>query len=109
MSCKVGKQTVNRSLTFGAWVRQLGGRMVGEGGDMEFTTEELSIAQNELFKISQNTRQSFKDTSDLYISLARSTQSLGKSQSDTLDVTNAINKAIIISGASSESARAALS
>ena len=71
-------------------------------------TQELSIAQNELFKISQNTRQSFKDTSDLYISLARSTQSLGKSQSDTLDVTNAINKAIIISGASSESARAAL-
>lgn len=71
-------------------------------------TQELSIAQNELFKISQNTRQSFKDTSDLYISLARSTQSLGKSQSETLDVTNAINKAIIISGASSESARAAL-
>ena len=42
-------------------------------------TQELSIAQNELFKISQNTRQSFKDTSDLYISLSCSTQSLGKS------------------------------
>ena len=72
------------------------------------STQELSIAQNELFKISQNTRQSFKDTSDLYISLARSTKALGKTQGETLDVTNAINKAIIISGASSESARAAL-
>ena len=71
-------------------------------------TQELSVAQNELFRISQNTRQSFKDTSDLYISLARSTKALGKTQGETLDVTNAINKAIIISGASSESARAAL-
>lgn len=71
-------------------------------------TIELATAQQELFKISQNTRQSFKDTVDLYTSLARSTQQLGKSQKETLAVTETINKAIIISGASAESSKAAL-
>lgn len=71
-------------------------------------TIELATAQQELFKISQNTRQSFKDTVDLYTSLARSTQQLGKSQKETLGVTETINKAIIISGASADSAKAAL-
>lgn len=71
-------------------------------------TIELANAQEELFKISQNTRQSFKDTVDLYTSLARSTQQLGKSQKETLGVTETINKAIIISGASADSAKAAL-
>lgn len=71
-------------------------------------TVELATAQQELFKISQNTRQSFKDTVDLYTSLARSTQQLGKSQKETLGVTETINKAIIISGASADSAKAAL-
>ena len=43
-------------------------------------TLELANAQQSLFNISQNTRQSFKETADLYASLARSTQQLGKTQ-----------------------------
>lgn len=70
--------------------------------------QELISVQNELLKVSQNTRQSYNDTIDLYTRIARSTQQLGKSQSDIIKVTDSVNKALVISGSSAESSKAAI-
>lgn len=70
--------------------------------------QELTSAQQSLFAISQNTRQSLESTTDLYTRIARSTKELGKSQSEMLTVTEAINKSFIISGSSAQSANAAI-
>ena len=72
------------------------------------STEELIKAEKELFKISQDTRQSFSDTVDLYSRIARSTKNLNLTQNELLQVTDTINKTLIISGGSAESANAAL-
>lgn len=71
-------------------------------------TIELATAQQEILKISQNTRQSYADTIDLYTRVARSTQDLGKSQSDILKFTETVNKSLVISGASAENSKAAI-
>lgn len=71
-------------------------------------TIELATAQQEILKISQNTRQSYADTIDLYTRVARSTQDLGKSQSDILKFTEIVNKSLVISGASAENSKAAI-
>lgn len=75
-----------------------------------FTTsqEQLAALQSRLFVISQNTRQSLAGTVDLYYQLANATQDIGVSQKDLLKITEGINKALIISGSSPESARAAI-
>ncbi len=71
-------------------------------------TKELIEVQKDLFTVSQNTRQVYSDTAQLYTMITRSTQNLNKTQRENLSVTDAINKAIIISGASTESANAAI-
>lgn len=69
---------------------------------------EMETVQNRLFNISQNSRQEYGATSDLYTRLARSTKSLGTSQKDLLSVTETINKALIVSGASTQEASSAI-
>lgn len=69
---------------------------------------ELIASEQALFKISQDTRQSYAQTADLYARIARVTAPLAKSQRDNLQVTEAINKALIISGGSAASASGAL-
>lgn len=69
---------------------------------------ELDRALAGTFAIAQETRQGLADTSTLYIRLAQSTESLGKSQAQVLSVTRSINQALVISGASAESSAAAL-
>lgn len=72
------------------------------------SASEFVRAQQAVFDISQRTRIGLGQTGDLYTSLARSTESLGVSQNDLLQVTESINKALIISGTSASSAQAAL-
>lgn len=72
------------------------------------STSDFLDAQKGVFDISQRTRISLGQTSDLYTSLARSTDALGVSQDDLLKVTEGINQALIISGTSATSAQAAL-
>lgn len=72
------------------------------------STEEFKAAQSGLYKIAQDTRVEYEATADLYTRIARSTDSLGLSQKDLLGITESINKALIVSGASGESASAAL-
>lgn len=69
---------------------------------------ELARAQRELFEVSQNTRTSLNSTTNLFVSLSRSLNTLGVSQQRVLNVTETINKALIVSGSSAQSASAAL-
>ncbi|MFV0481843.1 MAG: tape measure protein, partial [Campylobacteraceae bacterium] len=70
--------------------------------------DELVASQQALFNISQQTRQSYESTAELYTSLVTNTQNLGKSQKQQLELTESINKALIVSGATSSASSAAL-
>lgn len=71
-------------------------------------TEELTQAQKELFKISQDTRVSFSSSAELYSKLKTSTDNLNISQERLLKITQTINKAGLLGGGSVESINAAL-
>ncbi|WP_343526004.1 tape measure protein [Sphingomonas sp.] len=71
-------------------------------------TADLANVTQKLFDSAQRARVSFEATTDLYSSLARSTKALGTSQTDLLAVTETINKALIVSGASAATAEGAL-
>lgn len=71
-------------------------------------TEELTRAQKELFKISQDTRVSFSSSAELYSKLKTSTDNLNISQERLLKITQTINKAGLLGGGSVESVNAAL-
>lgn len=72
------------------------------------STEEYTRAQTELLSISNDARVGVRGTSDLYAQLNRSTESLGTSQKDLLQVTDTISKTLTIGGASATAADAAL-
>lgn len=64
------------------------------------STRNLGTIQNEVFAGAQRARVGFEATASLYTKLARNSESLGASQRDMLEVTEAVNKAFIVSGAS---------
>lgn len=71
------------------------------------STADLVVTQQALFKVSQDSRQSYEATASLYSRMARSSRDLGTSQEDLLKITSTVNKALVVSGASaSESASA---
>jgi lambda family phage tail tape measure protein len=72
------------------------------------STEQLNAVQTKLFQISQETRSSFEDNAILFNRLARSTDGLGLSFTQLLDITRGINQAIAIAGATSQEARNSL-
>ncbi|MAH32277.1 MAG: hypothetical protein CMG78_09605 [Marinobacter sp.] len=72
------------------------------------SSAELAAVQQRLFEISQANRVSFEGSVNLYARLARATSTLGVSQDEVLRVTDAVNKALIISGTSAEQASGAL-
>lgn len=70
--------------------------------------EERLRVQERLFNISQDTRQNMMATVDLYRRITTATENLGLSEQKRLQITEAINKAIIIGGGSAASNQAAL-
>ncbi|AVI05138.1 minor tail protein [Vibrio phage VP06] len=72
------------------------------------STEELARAEDQLFRIANRTYSSFSSTVDLYARFERSTRSLGISQDNLLQITETVNKAIALSGASTQAANAAI-
>lgn len=70
--------------------------------------QDLARVQGEVFALAQETRSGLGETADLYIRLAQASETLGVSQADTLEVTRAIGQALVVSGASGQSAAAAL-
>lgn len=69
------------------------------------STEELTRVQKSLFDISQETRIAYQSTADLYTKVSRATKELGISEERRIDVTRALNKAFIVSGASQEAVK----
>jgi len=69
---------------------------------------ELEQVQKRLFDIAQKSRGPLEATTDLYFRLAKSTEHLGMSQKQLADVTETVNKAVSISGTTSQAASAAL-
>jgi len=101
---------------------QLSGQLIGQLGRLadEYTTLNSRIALvtdsqaqanetfDELFDIAQRTRAELSATGELFTTLARSTSNLGLSQQQLLQITETINQSFIVSGASADSARAAI-
>lgn len=71
-------------------------------------TRNLGTVQNEVFAGAQRARVGFEATASLYTKLARNAESLGASQRELLTVTEATNKAFIVSGASAGETDAAV-
>ena len=71
-------------------------------------TKQLTAVQGALFKISQRTRTSFEANAELFNRLTRSTTDLGLSFRELLGITEAINQAVAISGATTQEARNSL-
>ena len=71
-------------------------------------TQDLATVQNDLFKISQNTTQSYESTVTLYTRLARSTKELGVGYQELLQFTESVNQALIVGGSSAEESSSAL-
>ncbi len=70
--------------------------------------EELIATQEELFDISQRTRTALRGNVELFTRLALASRELGKSQAEVLQITESLNQAVIISGASATEARNAI-
>ena len=70
--------------------------------------QELESVQKSLFDISRKSRSDFQATSDVYNRIALSAKTLGVAQREILNVTETLQKASIISGASAREANAAL-
>lgn len=71
-------------------------------------TEQLTAVTGELLGIANRTRSSFQATAELYTRTSLAARELGLSQRDTLQFTESLNQAVILSGASAVEAEAGL-
>ena len=71
-------------------------------------TNELSIAQAKLQNIADSTRTSLEDSANIFSALGRSVSGMSVSQNAMMQATKTIQQSMAISGASAESARAAI-
>lgn len=77
------------------------------GGRLKLVTAnsaELAAVEKELFALSQRTRSGYAETVELYARVARNAANLGASQADLLQVTETVNQAIQVSGATAAEA-----
>lgn len=72
------------------------------------TTAQLNKATSELFAIANRTRSSFEATAEIYSRVGLATKNLGIDQKQTLQFTESLNQAVILSGASAQEAQAGL-
>lgn len=68
------------------------------------STAQLNAVQTGLFQVAQDTRSSFEANVELFNRLTRSTQSLSLTYRELLDITQGVNQAISISGATAQEA-----
>lgn len=71
-------------------------------------TAQLNAVMGELFKISKSTRVGFESTAELYNRTALAVRDLGLTQRETLQFTESLNQAIVLSGATATEANNAL-
>lgn len=72
------------------------------------STRELNVVQAELFAIAIRSRGQFESTAEIYTRTALAVRELGISQRETLNFTESLNQAVILSGANVREANAAL-
>lgn len=72
------------------------------------SSAELKQVQMDLFRVSQSSGTSIKDNGEIYFGLARATKTLGTSQKELIFLTEGLGKAAIVSGASTQSFKAAM-
>ncbi len=72
------------------------------------SSEEAAAVQAKLFKIAQDTRQSFPGIAQTYSQIARSASEMGISQDRLIAVSKTLSQAISVSGGSASSANAAM-
>jgi tape measure domain-containing protein len=70
--------------------------------------DELKVVMGKVYDIAQRSRSGLQETGDLYTRIALSSKSLGISQNEALQMTESVNKAIILSGASTQEASAGM-
>lgn len=70
--------------------------------------QEMSSVRSELFRVANQTRGSVESVSEVYSRLALTTKSLGMSQREVIQLTESLQQATILSGASSQEAAGAL-
>lgn len=80
----------------------------GQIGLVTNSTEEQAAMQQEVFRIAQKTRQEYGATGKLFVKMARNSEELGSSQKETLDVTETVNKALVVGQASAAEANSTL-
>lgn len=66
--------------------------------------QEMVAVRKELFQVANQNRASIEATADVYGKLRLSTQALGLSQREVIELTDTLSKATIVSGASNENA-----
>lgn len=69
------------------------------------SSQQLVEVQEELLRVSFETRTSFEATSELYARVALSARNLGVTQREVLGFTQALNQAVQLSGATAQEAR----
>lgn len=69
---------------------------------------EQAEMQEKVYEIAQRTRQEYTATGDLFFKLSQSADQLGATSQDVLNVTETVNKALVIGGASTQMAQATI-
>lgn len=72
------------------------------------STAELAAVETQLYAVAQQTRVGYAETVELYTRLARATKDTGISQTELMSTVQAVNQALIVSGATTTEANAAL-
>lgn len=72
------------------------------------SSDEFVRVQGQLLAISNETRTSFGTTANLFYRISQAALDLGTSQKDVIQLTEGLNKALIVSGASGSTAKGAL-
>ena len=72
------------------------------------STAELAAVETQLYAVAQQTRVGYAETVELYTRLARATKDTGISQTELMATVQSVNQALIVSGANSVEAGAAL-
>lgn len=68
----------------------------------------FNMAQENIFRIAQDTRQGLTATAELYQRIAQNQKELGLTGQETADIVQTINQALVVSGTASAGAQAAL-
>jgi tape measure domain-containing protein len=77
-------------------------RLVTEG------TEQLAFAQESVYQVAQNSRQTLEVTAEVYQRIAQNAQQLGLNFEQVASVTETVAKTVALSGASAQAADAAM-